>query len=178
MIKHIFQIKYLIVCSMGEPHDIWHEAYSPLDFSKIHGFPNQCYDRGKVHDILPEFYGNVGVSAIHHIASLYKLMADFNVHHEDDIMVVFAITLERDAMIWFYGLLDESIDSVARFLERFLLRWHDGTVDEIGQLAKEYDALIPTVHPELKEQTIEIQSRKHYKGLWLKILLKRSQIWL
>ena len=67
-------------------------------------------------------------------------MADFNVHHEDDIMIVFAITLERDAMIWFYGLLDESIDSVAMFFERFLLRWHDGAVDEIGQLAKEYDA--------------------------------------
>ena len=115
------------------------------------GFPNQCYDRGKVHDILPEFYGNDGVSATHHIASLCKLMADFHVHHEDDIMVVFAITLERDAMIWFYGLLDESIDSVPNFFERFLLRWHDGIVDEIDQLAKEYDALIPRLHPELKE---------------------------
>ena len=82
-------------------------------------------------------------------------MADFNVHHEDDIMVVFAITLERDAMIWFYGLLDESIDSVLNFFERFLLRWHDGTVDEIEQLAKEYDALIPRLHPELKEQITE-----------------------
>ena len=70
-----------------------------MDFSKIHGFPNQCYDRGKVHDILPEFNGNDGVSATHHIASFCKLMADFNVRHEDDIMVVFAVTLERDAMI-------------------------------------------------------------------------------
>ena len=83
----------------GKPWDIWREAYSLLDFPKIRGFPNECYDRGKVHDILPEFYGNVGVSTIHHICSLYKLMADFNVHHEDDIMIVFAITLERDAMI-------------------------------------------------------------------------------
>ena len=99
----------------GRPWDIWREAYSPLNFSKIHGFPNQCYDRGKVHGILLEFYGNVGVSTIHHIASLCKLMADFNVHHENDIMVVFAITLERDAMIWFYGLLDESIDLVPIF---------------------------------------------------------------
>ena len=87
---------------MEEPWDIWHEAYSPLDFSKIHGFPNQCYDRGKVHDILPEFYGNDGVSTTHHIASFCKLVADFNVRHEDDIMIIFAITLEKDAMTWFY----------------------------------------------------------------------------
>ena len=137
------------------PRDIWHEAQSPLDFSKICRFPNECYDYGKVHDILPEFHGNDGVSATHHIASLCKLMSDFNVHHGDDIMIVFAITLEGDAIIWFYGLLDESIDSLAKFFERFLLRWHDGTVDEIEELAIEYDALIPRLHPELKEQTIE-----------------------
>ena len=116
---------------MEEPWDLCRDAYSPLDFSKVHGFPNQCYVRGKVHDILPEFYGNDGVLATHHTTSLCKLMADFNVHHEDDIMIVFAITLEMDVMIWFCGLLDESIDSVANFFERFLLRWHDGTVDEI-----------------------------------------------
>ena len=82
-----------------ELRDIWHEAYSPLDFSKIWGFPNHYYNRGKVHDILPEFHGNDGVSATQHIASLYKLMFDFNVHHEDDIMIVFAISFERDALI-------------------------------------------------------------------------------
>ena len=87
-----------------ELRDIWHEAYNTLDFPKIDGFPNQCYDHGNVHDILPEFHGNDGVSASHHIASLRKLMSDFNVHHEDDIMIVFAITLERDAMIWSYGI--------------------------------------------------------------------------
>ena len=79
--------------------DIWHEAYSSLDFSKIRGFPNKCYDCGKVHDILPEFHRNDGVSATHHIASFCKLMVDFNVRHEDGIMIVFAITLERDEMI-------------------------------------------------------------------------------
>ena len=82
-----------------EPRDIWHEAYNPLDFSRIRGFPNECYDREKVHDILPKFHGIDSVSTTHHIASLCKLVSDFNVHHEDDIMIVFAITLERDAMI-------------------------------------------------------------------------------
>ena len=45
------------------------------------------------------------------------------------------------------------------FFERFLLRWHDGTVDEIEQLAKEYDALIPRLHPELKDQIIASLSK-------------------
>ena len=61
-------------------------------------------------------------------------------------------------MIWFYGLLDESIYLVAMFFERFLLRWHDGTVDEIEHLAKKYDALIPRVHLELEEEIHEEQT--------------------
>ena len=105
-----------------------------------------------MHDILPEFYGNDGVSATHHIACFCKLVADCNVHHEDDIMIVFAITLEKDAMTGLYGLLDKSIDSMPNFFKRFLLRWHDGTVDEIEQLAKKYDALIPRVNLELEEE--------------------------
>ena len=52
-------------------------------------------------------------------------------------------------------MLDKSIDSVANFFERFLLRWHNGTVNEIEQLTKEYDALIPRVHLELEEDIHE-----------------------
>ena len=54
--------------------------------------------------------------------------------------------------------MDESIDSVPNFFERFLLRWHDGRVDEIEQLAKKYDALIPRVHHELEEEIHEEQT--------------------
>jgi len=145
---------------MEEPWDMWHEAYGPLDFSKVHGFPSECYDP-EIHDILPEFHGNDGVSATHHIASFCKLMADVNVHHEDEIMIVFAITLVNNAMTWFCGLLDKSIDSVPKNFERFLLRWHDGTVDEIEQLAKIYDALIPRVHHELEEEIHEEQTMEN-----------------
>ena len=87
---------------MEEPWDMWHEAYSPPDFSKVHGFPNECYDLEKVHDILPKFHGNDGVSATHHIVSFCKLMADFNVHHEDDIMVVFGKGF-NDLVLWPFG---------------------------------------------------------------------------
>ena len=73
-------------------------------------------------------------------------------------MIVFAITLVNDAMTWFYGLLDKSIDLVPNFSKRFLLRWHDGIVDEIEQLAKTYDAVIPRVHLELGEEIHEEQT--------------------
>ena len=62
-------------------------------------------------------------------------MADLKVYHEDDLMIVFALTFEGDAEDWFNDLWDESIDSMAKFFEKFLLRWHEGTVDEIEQLA-------------------------------------------
>ena len=44
---------------------------------------------------------------------------------------------------------------MARLFEKFLLRWHEGTVDEIEQLAKEYDALLPRVYLESKEEIHE-----------------------
>ena len=134
---------------MEELCALLHEAFTPLDFSSIHGFPNGCYKR--VLRIVPELFGNDEDSAIHHVVSFCKLMEDLKVYHEDDLMIVFALTLEGHAVNWFYGLLDEAIDSVAKFFEKFLLRWHEGTVDEIEQLAKEYDALLPGAHPESKQ---------------------------
>ena len=99
-----------------------HKAFTPLDFSGIHGFPNECYKR--VLRIVPEFFGNDEDLEVHHIASFCKLMADLKVYHEDDLMIVFALTFEGDAEDWFNDLWDESIDSMAKFFEKFLLRWH------------------------------------------------------
>ena len=87
-----------------------HEAFTPLDFSDIHGFPNGCY-KG-VHDVVSEFHGNDGDSTTHHIASFCILMIDFKVYHEDDLMFLFVMTLEEDVVDWFYGLLDEAIGPV------------------------------------------------------------------
>ena len=137
-------------------HALLHEAFTPLDFSGIHGFPNDCYKR--VLRIVPEFFGNDEDSAIHHIVSFCKLMEDLKVYHEDDLMIVFALTLEGDAQSWFNDLFYEVIDSIARFFKKFHLRWHEGTVDEIERLAKEYDSLLPKAHPEEQEEIHEEHS--------------------
>ena len=90
-----------------------HGAFTPLDFLSIHGFPNECYKR--VLRIVLELLGNDEDSKIHHIASFCKLMEDLKVYHEDDLMIVFALTFEGDAEDWFNDLWDESIDSMAKF---------------------------------------------------------------
>ena len=115
-----------------------HGAFTPLDFLGIHGFPHQCYK--KVLRTVPEFFGNDEDSAIHHIASFCKLMADLKVYHEDDLMILFALAFEGNVEDWFNDLWDESINSMAKFFEKFLLRWHEGTIEEIEKLAKEYNA--------------------------------------
>ena len=94
-----------------------HRVFTPLDFSSIHGFPNGCYKR--VLRIFLELFGNDEDSKIHHIASFCKLMEDLKVYHEDDLMIVFALTFERDAEDWFNDLWDESIDSMEKFLRSF-----------------------------------------------------------
>ena len=78
-----------------------HGAFTPLDFSGIHGFPNECYKRAL--RIVPELFGNDEDSTIH-MASFSKMMADLKVYHEDDLMIVFALTFEGDAKDWFNDL--------------------------------------------------------------------------
>ena len=129
------------------------EAFTPLNFSGIHGFPNECYKR--VLRIIPKFFGNDEDSAVHHIASFCKLMADLKFYHEDDLMILFALTFEEDAEDWFNDLWDESINSMAKFFEKFLLLWHEGTVEEIEQLTKEYDAILPRTQPNSEEEIHE-----------------------
>ena len=63
--------------------------------------------------IVPEFFGYDEDSTIHHIVSFCKLMADLKVYHEDDLMIVFALTFEGDAEDWLDDLWGESIDSMA-----------------------------------------------------------------
>ena len=75
---------------MKELRALLHEAFAPLDFSGIHGFPNGCYKR--VLRIVLEFFGNDEDLAIHHIVSFCKLMADLKVYHEDDLMIMFAFS--------------------------------------------------------------------------------------
>ena len=92
-----------------------HGDFTPLDSSGIHGFPNGFYKR--VHKVVPELFGNNEDTAICHIVSFCELMADLKVYHEDDLLIVFALTLEGDAQSWFNDLWEEGIDLVANSFE-------------------------------------------------------------
>ena len=64
---------------------------------------------------------------------------------------------------------------MAKFFEKFLLRWHEGTIDEIEQLAREYDALLPKTQPNSEEEIheeniIEDLIDEAVKGLFLRLL--------
>ena len=105
-------------------HALLLEIFSQLDFSNIHGFPNHGYAHEKLFDVAPEFSGSNGDSATHHIVSFFKLVVDFNIYHEDDLMAIFAWPWEGDARHWLCSLYDKSIGSISKFFEYFLLRWH------------------------------------------------------
>ena len=77
------------------------EAYPPLDFLGIKGFPHDCFNHDDLYEDAPIFNG-MGESATTHISSFIKLVVEFNVFHEDDLMIIFACTLERDALEWFF----------------------------------------------------------------------------
>ena len=128
------------------------ELFTQLDFSNIYGFPNHCYEHEKLFDVAPEFCGNNGDSTTHHIVSFFKLVVDFNIYHEDDLMTTFAWTLEGGARNWLCNLDDKSITSMAKFFGCFLLRWHEGEEEEIKQLAKKYSALLPRAQPNSKKE--------------------------
>ena len=132
-----------------------HGAFTPLYFSGIHGFPHEFHKI--VLRTVPEFLGSDEDKEIHNMVSFCKLMVDLKVYHDDDLMIVFALTFERDAEDWFNDLWDESIDSIELFFEKFLLRWHEGTIDEIEQLAKEFDTLLPRTQPNSREEIYEEQ---------------------
>ena len=75
-----------------------------IDFSNISGFPNDGYHHTKLYNVATEFFGNNGESVTYHIDTFFKLVVDFNVVHEDDLMVIFSFSLKGDAENWFYDL--------------------------------------------------------------------------
>ena len=68
-----------------------------IDFSNINGFPNDCHNHTELFNASLEFFGNDGESITHHIASFFKLVVDFNVVREDDLMIIFSFSLKGDA---------------------------------------------------------------------------------
>ena len=68
------------------------DACPSIDFSNVCVFPNDYYDHTELFNAAPEFFGNNSESVTHHIATFFKLVADFNVVHEDDLMVILSFS--------------------------------------------------------------------------------------
>ena len=96
-------------------------------------------------------FENMGFQSPIILLLFFKLVADFNLVHEDDLMIIFSFSLKGGAENWLYDLPKKSIVSMIEFFEYFLLRWYQGEVREINQLVKEYDALLPRAQPYAKK---------------------------
>ena len=86
-------------------------AYPSIDFLGIPGFPNyEPYLQDKRYFQDPFFCGN-GDSVVCHIISFLSFVNKLNILHRDNVMRIFANSLEKKAWIWFCGLLDKCITS-------------------------------------------------------------------
>ena len=148
------------------------DACPSIDFSSVYGFPNDCYDHTKLFNVASKFFGNDGESITHHIASFFKLVVDFNVVHEDDLMVIFSFSLKGDAENWFYDLPEKYIVPMVDFFECFLLRCYEGEVGEINKLVKEYDSLLPRTHPDVKEEIHDDPFEEAHKDLLIEDIIE------
>ena len=104
-------------------------AYPPIDFSSIQGFPNyEPYLQDERYSQAPNFYGN-GDSAIYHIIFVFAFVTKLNILHRDNVIQIFAHSLKNKAWTWLCGLPDKCITSHGYLCAMFFEKWHDGEGD-------------------------------------------------
>ena len=99
--------------------------YSSINFSNIPRFPN--YHNGEdISDHLPIFWGN-NHAKVRHVIYFLKILVDFNVLYEDNMIEMFVSTLRENACEWYLNCLpNKGITSLSSFLRIFLRQWHTG----------------------------------------------------
>jgi hypothetical protein len=97
-------------------------TFGPLDIANIPGQPYALPTTNYVKK-MPKFQGNNAINAHNHIDLFLKACEDEGVEHEDATMKMFIATLEGDARAWYKSLLDNSIQGLNPFFEKFLERW-------------------------------------------------------
>ena len=69
----------------------------PIDFSNILGFPNSHYGEN-IPSHLPIFHGHGNVDSTRlHIMTFLKVLVDFDIVHEDIMILMFVSSLNGDA---------------------------------------------------------------------------------
>ena len=101
------------------------EFYKPLDFSQIAGSPH--YIPNDAIKELPMFRGNNAITAKSHLRKFEKHLVsycnDAAHNHEYFKMNPFALSLEDDAVEWYFDLGDDSYKTLSEFLEGFKKKW-------------------------------------------------------
>jgi hypothetical protein len=81
--------------------DIVAARFSPLDFSNIPGFPNHVPGIRVWEDYLPRFREDDNDNLTHHLVEFHYCMHQLSIFHEDVLMKMFMLSLERDAHQWY-----------------------------------------------------------------------------
>jgi hypothetical protein len=95
--------------------DIVAARFSPLDFSNIPGFPNLVPGIRVWEDYLPRFREVDNDNLAHHLVEFHYCMHQLSIFHEDVLMKMFMLSLERDTRQWYRSLLVACIASLKYF---------------------------------------------------------------
>ena len=101
----------------------------PIDFSNIPSLPNS-HDGENISSHLPIFHGHGNDDSTRlHIMTFLKVLVDFDIVHEDIMILMFASSLDGDAYYWFIeDIHDICITSLSIFFRNFLIQcYSDGT---------------------------------------------------
>ena len=93
--------------------------YLPLDFSRIHGYPNPVPVRRSWHEDLTNFNGYTGVSAKQHLKDFDSFNDDFDALCKDVFTKLFPFSLLGVAHVWYRILPEDTIDSLQSFSVKF-----------------------------------------------------------
>ena len=85
----------LQVNNMDEERARISSEYPSINFSNIPRFPND-HNGEDISDHLPIFWGNEHAE-VQHVISFHKILDDFNVLYEDNMMEMFVSTLRENA---------------------------------------------------------------------------------
>lgn len=100
------------------------------------------FDRD-IFDSISDFLDN-NDSAAQHIINFTKVVVDFNVVHEVELMYALSFLLAGDAFTWFHEDIPiKSIFSLAELLKVFLIKWHHKDVHYIELLVEEFIIYLP-----------------------------------
>jgi hypothetical protein len=109
------------------------DFYSPIDFSRIVGYPNDLPEI--VIENLPDFRDNSDANA--HIRAFGKCIDEWcdPPIHEDVLMKLFVLTLcEEDAYFWFHDSDDNEFKTIWDLMHAFLERWGDDQIETYTKL--------------------------------------------